>query len=834
MNNTERKHYRETLVAVPDELTALPNWVCYRMEERAGQSKPTKVPYSPSSGEKAKANDVATWTDYETCVAAVERGEYDGIGFEFGSGYIGIDLDHCRDVETGEVQDWAQDIIAHLDSYTEASPSGTGVHIITKGALPPGRRREGPVEMYAEARYFTVTGAHVAGTPVVVEERSVELQELHTALFPPEEASEAVPATPLPDGTTNLLSDAEIVAKASAAANGQKFKALWSGNWQGMYPSQSEADEALCCELAFWTGRDPARMDALFRQSGLYRQKWERNDYRGDTLARAVGQTAETYTVSKRERIEKLYTALAAERTGRSVGIQTLAPAMALQQSAQEDQETGISLGPGGPDPNFGDFRYGQTDLGNSERFIRQHGENVRYCVETKTWHRWNETRWEPDTLNQVHQLAKATVRKIYDELPLETDEDKRKALFKFIQRSESERALNALVNLAKTDPRIAISAAAFDTQPHLLNCLNGTIDLRTGELLSHRREDLITKQCPVAFDPAAKSAVWESFLRDCTRGDVELQGFLRRAVGYTAYGDPHEQVILMVNGPGGTGKSTFICTVMAVLGDYATTSDFTTFLKKDRVGSGPSDDIANLAGARLVSSIEVDDGRQLAQALVKQLTGGDVIRARHLYQGSFEFRPQFALWLVCNRAPVVAHDDDAMWRRILRLPFENKIPATKQDKTLKATLTDVSLTGPAILAWAVQGCVERYQHGLQVPRVVESATKSYQAQSNPLADFVAEVCILHPSAFTTVADLRGAYASWVHETGERDLLGRTDFVAALRDMGCTPGTRRTGRGWSGIALASDENSLYNTVRKTTGPTLGQLFDSDNALEPSA
>jgi putative DNA primase/helicase len=559
----------------------------------------------------------------------------------------------------------------------------------------------------------------------------------------------------------------------------------------------------------------------------LYRKKWDREDYRGDTLTRAAARTAETYTVSKRERVEKLYAALAAERIGRSAGTQTPTQATTASQSAQERQEPGISMENGVVTDAFEDFRYSQTDLGNSERFIRQHGENVRYCVETKTWHRWNETRWEPDTLNQICQLAKKTVREMYAELPLEPDEDKRKALFKFVLRSESERSLNALLNLAETDPRIAISAASFDRQPHLLNALNGTIDLRAGELLPHRREDLITKLCPVAFDSAAKSAVWENFLRDCTRGDVELQSFLQRAVGYTAYGDPREQVILMVNGPGACGKSTFISAIMAVLGDYATTADFTTFLKKDRVGNGPPDDIANLAGARLVSSIEVDDGRQLAQALVKQLTGGDVIRARHLYQGSFEFRPQFALWLICNRAPVIDHADDAMWRRILRLPFENKIPAGKQDKMLKATLTDASLTGPAILAWAVQGCVEWYSHGLQVPRVVESATRSYQAQSNPLADFVAELCILHPSAFTTVADLRTAYATWVHETGERVLLGRTDFVAALREIGCTPGTRRTGRGWVGVGLRSDANTTYSTIRKPAVTALSPFIDDD-------
>src|ERR1022692_973376 len=196
-----RSHYRERLVNVPNELKALSNWVCYRLEYRAGQSKPTKVPYSPNTGEKAKANDAATWTDYETCVAAVERGEFDGIGFEFSPPYIGVDLDRCRDAETGETREWAADVIAHLDSYTEASPSGSGVHIILKGALPPGRRREGPIEMYADARFFTVTGDHIAGPPRTVEPRSGELQELHAALFPPEEALEPVPG-PTPTEST--------------------------------------------------------------------------------------------------------------------------------------------------------------------------------------------------------------------------------------------------------------------------------------------------------------------------------------------------------------------------------------------------------------------------------------------------------------------------------------------------------------------------------------------------------------------------------------------------------------------------------------------------------
>jgi putative DNA primase/helicase len=607
----ERKEYRKKLDNVPDELKTLPNWVCYRIEERYGQPKPTKVPYDPTSGDRAKANDPSTWTDYETCVAAVERGKFDGIGFEFGSGYVGIDLDHCRDVKTGQIEDWACDMVAHLDSYTEASPSGSGVHIICKGTLPEGRRRMGPIEMYDTARFFTVTGEHIPGTALTVGERSAELGELHEALFAEEVPYTATDArVPGPAPGPSSLSDAEIIERASAAANGDKFRELWAGNWEGDYASQSEADEALCCHLAFWTGKDADRMDILFRESGLLRPKWEqREEYRRETISRAINRTAETFTMSRRERLEKLYTSLAA---------QTSTAASLCVLSAPDRQEVPVDE-PSTPVSDFEDFRYSLTDLGNSERFIRQHSPDLRYCVQTATWHIWSGTRWESDTLDQVHQLGKATVRRIYDELALEPDPDKCKALFKFIQKSESERSLNALVNLSRTDPGIAVTVTVFDTQPHLLNCVNGTIDLRTGELLPHRREDLLTKQCPVVYDAGATSQLWENFLNDCTRGDRELQGFLQPAVGYTLYGDPREQVILMVNGPGGTGKSTFISAIQSILADYASTADFSTFLKKDRVTGGASDDVASLAGARLVSSIEVDQGQKLAEALLSR-----------------------------------------------------------------------------------------------------------------------------------------------------------------------------------------------------------------------
>ncbi len=808
-----KENLRDQLASAPDELKQLPTWVCYRLEQRVGQEKPTKVPYDPRTGEKAKADDPTTWTDFETCLAAAERGAYDGIGFEFGNGFAGVDLDHCRNPETGELEPWAADVIAHLDSYTEASPSGTGVHIIIQGALPPGRRRIGPVEMYDSGRFFTVTGNHIDGTPSSVEERSEELRELHEALFPPETPAEPIAAAP--EDSTDALTDEEIIEKASQAANGEKFKKLWAGDWQGAYNSHSEADEALCCHLAFWTGKDPDRIDNLFRKSGLYRQKWDRADYRTDTITRAINRTQATYTISRRDRTARLYAGLAADRSletstsSSPEAGQQAAPSTGTDKDAPRSDESNSKV------EGSSGFRFSLTDLGNSERFIALHGNSLRYCPETKTWLEWTGELWAPDKLIHVNELAKSTVRAMYAELALEKDPDKRKELFGFIQKSESERSLNALVNLAKSDPRIATSITAFDAQLHLLNCKNGTVDLRTGSLQLHRREDLLTKQCPVVFDANAKSEVWDRFLSDCTGGNKELKNFLQQAAGYSLYGDPREQVLFMVHGPGATGKSTFLAAVMAVLGEYAKTADFSTFLKKQNVSCGPSDDVASLAGARLVSSIEVNNGQRLAEALVKQLTGGDTIRARHLYRDSFEFKPQLKLWLICNEPPVVSHDDDAIWRRLLRLPFEHVIPPAKRDKNLRAALTDSAQSGPAILKWLVDGCVDWFQNGLRIPDCVRIATEVYKQESNPLADFVAECCVIAPTVYAKVSDMRIGYENWRKESGEPEQLNRTQFIAAMRDMGCTPGVREGARVWIGIALRDDDSQVYLAYRST-------------------
>lgn len=264
-----------------------------------------------ATGGYGSATDAVTWTDVATAVDAVESGEADGIGFVFTDEdpLVGVDLDDCRDPETGAVEEDATDIIERLDSYTEVSPSGTGFHVLVEGGLPEGRNRRGSVECYETARFFTVTGDHVSGTPTRIARRQDALRGIHREYVQPDDESAltddvaTAPADSAGDAAPSSevdLGDEELVEKAMGASNGEKFERLWNGRLGG-YDSQSEADMAFCCLLAFWTGGDQAQMDRLFRESGLLREKWDEvhyadgSTYGEKTIERAIQRTSEFY-----------------------------------------------------------------------------------------------------------------------------------------------------------------------------------------------------------------------------------------------------------------------------------------------------------------------------------------------------------------------------------------------------------------------------------------------------------------------------------------------------------------------------------------------------------
>ncbi len=277
--------------AIPAELKKLSRWVNWQFVERDGKS--TKVPVDPNTWQPASSSDRDTWGTYADALARFNNDTVDGIGFQLGDSYTGIDLDRCRNPKTGEIESQATAIIGRLSSYTEISPSGTGIHILTKGSLPPRGRRKGPVEIYSDGRFFTMTGEHLDGTPTTVEERQTELTDLHAEIFGTGQSSCATTSGAVP-AAVNSLSDNEIINRASNAKNGDKFRHLWSGDIS-QYRSQSEADLALCTILAFWTGRDANSVDRIFRQSKLFREKW---DERRSADGRTYGQLTIEKTIS--------------------------------------------------------------------------------------------------------------------------------------------------------------------------------------------------------------------------------------------------------------------------------------------------------------------------------------------------------------------------------------------------------------------------------------------------------------------------------------------------------------------------------------------------------
>ncbi len=423
---------------------------------------------------------------------------------------------------------------------------------------------------------------------------------------------------------------------------------------------------------------------------------------------------------------------------------------------------------------------HGCTDLANSERLVQRHASDLRYVAATRQWHIWDGRRWRTDDTGEVERRAKDTARAIYREAEAATSAARRKELAAHAVRSEAASKIAAMIALAQSDARVALRADDLDAEPWLLNVANGTIDLRTGALRPHRREDLVTKLAPVAYDAEARLDLFDAFLFQTFGGDAELIRYVQKAAGYGLCGDTREEVIFIAHGPTGGGKTTLAEALRAALGDYAATADPETFLLSHRDGGAPRADIARLHGRRLVVGVEVDQGRHMAEGLVKQLTGGDTVVARHLYRDHFEFRPQFKLWIFANDAPRVRDDDDAVWRRLRLVPFVHPVPREQRDPQIKLTLRDPKVGGPAVLAWAVAGCLLWQREGLGMPPVIDAATRGYREAQDPVADFVAECCVVEADAWATMEELYAGYSVWAKAAGERRPLAKRGFANRL------------------------------------------------------
>ena len=478
-----------------------------------------------------------------------------------------------------------------------------------------------------------------------------------------------------------------------------------------------------------------------------------------------------------------------------------------LQLVEQAENQTSIQSENQTNFPGAGPDGFPYTDLGNAERFVRDHGEDVRFNGDAGKWLIWNGKRWEDDVKGHIYELAKRTIRKLYKYMP-NLDKASCDVLLSHIKKSESETRIRAMLTLASKQPGIPVQASELDADQMLLNCLNGTLDLRTGKLRAHAREDLITKLVPVEYNPNADAPRWRRFLGEVFQSNEDLIAFVQRVVGYCLTGSTKEEVLFVLVGKGQNGKTKFVETLLHVLGDYADVAPFASFTteKKDSA----SHELAGLIGKRFVSASEGEEGQVFSESVLKQVTGGDTITCRFLYHEYFSYRPAFKLMLSTNVVPHIRSQNRAMKRRIVVIPFrqtfyaphEGKQPVQDSD-LLPKLLAEKS----GILAWAVEGCMDWKRGGLAIPQDVLAETDKLFESQDPLGEFLEECCELTLDGEVQTGRLWLRYLSWCEANGRKpafkDVRG---FARALVQRDGIEARKGTGgvRLLTGITLVDD------------------------------
>lgn len=414
------------------------------------------------------------------------------------------------------------------------------------------------------------------------------------------------------------------------------------------------------------------------------------------------------------------------------------------------------------------------TDLQNSREFVKRFGHGVRYCPQFKCFYVWNGQRWARDNFGLVESYAKQIADQRWEEAKRADDAEARR----FALRSASARGIESMLRLAQSELELIIQPDQFDTNPMLLNCANGTLELATGKLREHRQSDYVTKICDVAFNPGAEAPQWEKALDLIFNGDDELIGFVQRFIGYCLTGQTSEQVIALFVGAGSNGKSLVLLVLLRIIGcDYAIKASDDILLR--RMSQAHPTALADLFGKRLAVVMETDAGDRLAEALIKALTGGDRIRARRMREDYWEFTPSHKIVLCTNHRPHVEATDHAFWRRIRLIPFgvsfwKEGDPGNEGKHLPKRLKADPQLAeklfaeAEGILAWCVRGCLEWQKNGLGTTEAVVTATESYRREQDSLCRFVEEVCVVEASAKVSSSFLYSRYQSWCTAVGEQ------------------------------------------------------------------
>lgn len=410
--------------------------------------------------------------------------------------------------------------------------------------------------------------------------------------------------------------------------------------------------------------------------------------------------------------------------------------------------------------------RHHCTDKGNAYRLARKFKNHIRFCHAWEKWLVWDGERWKIDANGGINRYAMDAAGAIFQEAADRSiSMEARDKLIKWAYDSEAANRLANMERLARNILGIAITPDDLDANQFVLNCKNGTVDLRTGKLRPHSRLDLLTKLAPVAFDPNAQAPVWEMFVRQIMLDRPALIGYLQRVIGYALTGAVDAKAIFVLYGHGDNGKTTFLEAVRYVLGDYAGIIPIESLMQsKGSTGREATPELAELKGRRFVTSSEADDGQRLNEARVKNLTGMGRIVARSLYRDPFEFDPTHKLFLDANYKPTVRGQDKGIWTRLKLIPFDLQLKDEQRDRTL---LTRLRAEAPGILAWAVRGCLQFQAEGLNEPEEIKQSVIAYRAQMDVLGVFLADCTAPDKATMTRAADLYTVYSAWAKRTGE-------------------------------------------------------------------
>lgn len=736
---------------IPEEMRDLPNWVLWRYEKRDG--KKTKIPYSVT-GARAKSNDPETWTSFDK--AARLASQYDGVGFMLGmSPFVGIDVDHCLD--TAEKRARAEQLAKDCNTYTEISPSGTGLHIIGRAELAKGFRND-VVEVYPNGRYFTVTG-NSFGACLPIGNIQHVIDRLKDSIGRAKGAKSSKPDAAVADPES-------IIRRIRKSKQAARFVSLFDNGDTSAYDGDdSAADMALMNMLPFWTNGNEEMMERIFSLSALgQREKWKRRpDYRQRTIDKALRDWN-------------------GERYGNKwpLGVEHVGP-------LSENQERQLATLPA-------------TDTGNAERLKVVFGDRLKYLPEKgrgAAWMKWNGKKWasayESELYNMVSTVAAMSFKAAdtYLKADLENPDSikAKKAIMNFLARTGNQKQIDSCLKRARG--LFGASITDFDKDKYLLNVQNGVVDLETGMLLPHDKARMCSKICRAEFHPElmGRPSLWEQTLAAIVP-DAEERDYLQKWAGYLLIGSAPEEKLLFLYGEGGSGKGTFINTLGYMMGDYADTVDIEIFLSSRNDGhsggAAASPEIAKLAGVRAAIASESGLGRKLNDAKVKNMTGRDDLTARYLYGQQFTFSPVVKFVLQSNYLPAVLDaNDTGIRRRLVIAPFMENLDRLR-DPMLKERLKEPENLA-AVLAWCVVGCMAWMQDGgLGEPpdRFKRQAARFYE-DSDTLQQFIDEECTTGGPgsvARVRVKEFCDRYRDWLREP-----IKRKTITALMKRKGYIP-----------------------------------------------